>query len=67
MANAVVTTMRGLFGGDNRPNPAKFKEGVVELSPNLKDKETITDSYKLAYESGGVHVLVEYPELYYVQ
>jgi len=34
---------------------------------DLKDKESLTDAYKLAYESGGVHVLVEYPELYYIQ
>jgi pyruvate/2-oxoglutarate/acetoin dehydrogenase E1 component len=34
---------------------------------DLKDKDSIVDAYKLAYNSGGVHVLVEYPELYYIQ
>lgn len=34
---------------------------------NLTTRESIVDSYKVAYETGGVHVLVEYPELYYVQ
>lgn len=33
---------------------------------DLKDASTITQTYKDAYTKGGVHVLVEYPELYYV-
>lgn len=33
---------------------------------DLKDASTITETYKNAYKKGGVHVLVEYPELYYV-
>lgn len=33
---------------------------------DLKDASTITQIYKDAYTKGGVHVLVEYPELYYV-
>ena len=33
---------------------------------DLKDASTITQTYKDAYTQGGVHVLVEYPELYYV-
>lgn len=33
---------------------------------NLLDSNTIMSSYMDAYESGGVHVLVEYPELYFV-
>lgn len=32
---------------------------------NLVDSTTIFETYKNAYETGGVHVLVEYPELYY--
>lgn len=32
---------------------------------NLVDSATIFETYKNAYETGGVHVLVEYPELYY--
>jgi pyruvate/2-oxoglutarate/acetoin dehydrogenase E1 component len=33
---------------------------------NLLNKEDILSTYKNAYEQGGVHVIVEYPELYYV-
>ena len=33
---------------------------------NLIDHHSIIDSYVNAYEQGGVHVLVEYPELYFV-
>lgn len=33
---------------------------------NLLDKDQIFSTYKNAYEQGGVHVIVEYPELYYV-
>lgn len=32
---------------------------------NLTDWNTIKEAYKIAYEKGGVHCLVEYPELYY--
>lgn len=32
---------------------------------NLLKVEDIVSSYKVSYEQGGVHVLVEYPELYY--
>jgi pyruvate/2-oxoglutarate/acetoin dehydrogenase E1 component len=34
---------------------------------DLKCTEDILVAYKSAYETGGVHVLVEYPELYYIQ
>jgi len=34
---------------------------------DLKDHTAIPDTYKTAYDQGGVHVLVEYPELYYVK
>jgi pyruvate/2-oxoglutarate/acetoin dehydrogenase E1 component len=33
---------------------------------NLLNKDDILSTYKNAYEQGGVHVIVEYPELYYV-
>ncbi len=33
---------------------------------NLLNKDDILSTYKTAYEEGGVHVIVEYPELYYV-
>jgi pyruvate/2-oxoglutarate/acetoin dehydrogenase E1 component len=32
---------------------------------DLKNWEDIENAYKTAYENGGVHCLVEYPELYY--
>lgn len=34
---------------------------------DLKDTADILSAYKDAYHNGGVHVLVEYPELYYIQ
>jgi pyruvate/2-oxoglutarate/acetoin dehydrogenase E1 component len=34
---------------------------------DLKRHEAIEDIYQACYESGGIHVIVEYPELYYVQ
>jgi pyruvate/2-oxoglutarate/acetoin dehydrogenase E1 component len=48
-----------------------FKQ-FEEMCPNitfrdLKSTEDIVSAYKSAYETGGVHVLVEYPELYYIQ
>jgi pyruvate/2-oxoglutarate/acetoin dehydrogenase E1 component len=33
---------------------------------NLANKDSILPAYESAYNSGGVHILVEYPELYYV-
>ena len=33
---------------------------------NLANKDLIIPAYESAYNSGGVHILVEYPELYYV-
>lgn len=33
---------------------------------DLKDHTKIVDTYKKAYTQGGVHVLIEYPELYYI-
>jgi hypothetical protein len=32
---------------------------------DLKDKDSIFDNYLSAYKQGGVHVIVEYPEMYY--
>lgn len=32
---------------------------------DLKNPSTIEQIYKSAYQSGGIHVIVEYPELYY--
>ena len=33
---------------------------------DLKDTNNIEEIYKNAYAEGGIHVIVEYPELYYV-
>jgi len=33
----------------------------------LKKPEDIVPAYKTAMEEGGIHILVEYPELYYEQ
>ena len=32
---------------------------------DLRQHDTIEEIYKSCYESGGIHVIVEYPELYY--
>jgi pyruvate/2-oxoglutarate/acetoin dehydrogenase E1 component len=47
-----------------------FKE-FSSMCPNIKfwdltSTDKILNAYKEAHSSGGVHVLVEYPELYYV-
>ena len=34
---------------------------------DLKKTEDVATAYTSAYQQGGVHVLVEYPELYYIQ
>ena len=62
-------------GADNPLDPGHQHKGnyIHEFSlicPNIKfynltDHTNIFDTYKTAYEQGGVHVLVEYPELYY--
>jgi pyruvate/2-oxoglutarate/acetoin dehydrogenase E1 component len=49
-----------------------YFEQFRSMCPNitfkdLKSTEDIVPAYKTAYEQGGVHVLVEYPELYYIQ
>ena len=32
---------------------------------NLKNWESIEETYKHVYTQGGIHVIVEYPEFYY--
>lgn len=49
-----------------------YLEEFKSMCPNirfhdLKTTNDIVTSYKFAYTTGGVHVLVEYPELYYIQ
>lgn len=40
MANAVVTSIRNVFGGDNNINPKKYTEGVVEEVKGIESLET---------------------------
>ena len=49
-----------------------YLDAFKSMCPNIKfhnltNKDDIVDTYKQAYTSGGVHVIVEYPELYYIQ
>jgi len=63
-------------GADTPLDPGHQHKGSYinefkSLCPNitfydLTDYRLILDSYTNAYEQGGVHVLVEYPELYFV-
>jgi pyruvate/2-oxoglutarate/acetoin dehydrogenase E1 component len=63
-------------GADNPLDPGHQHKGnyineFKSLCPNitfynLTEHHSIIDSYVNAYEQGGVHVLVEYPELYFV-
>lgn len=50
---------------------ASYLEEFKSMCPNitfhdLKDHSAIENEYKDAYYQGGVHVLVEYPELYHL-
>ena len=63
-------------GSDKPLDPGHQHKGnyineFKSLCPNIKfhdliNYSSIVDSYTSAYEEGGVHVLVEYPELYFV-
>ena len=63
-------------GSDKPLDPGHQHKGnyldqFKELCPNIKfieliDPSQIESSYVEAYEKGGIHVIVEYPELYYV-
>lgn len=45
----------------------EFKSMCPHISfHNLTSENLIVDSYKNAFDNGGIHVLVEYPELYYL-
>jgi len=62
-------------GSDKPLDPGHQHKGnyldeFKSMCPNIKfhdltDYDSIVDIYKTAYTDGGVHVLVEYPELYY--
>jgi pyruvate/2-oxoglutarate/acetoin dehydrogenase E1 component len=61
-------------GSDNPIDPGHQHKGSYFLEyqslcrnitfHNLSSFEAIEDTYKEAYEQGGIHVIVEYPELY---
>jgi len=63
-------------GSDKPLDPGHQHKGnyineFKSLCPNIKfhdliNYSSIVDSYISAYEEGGVHVLIEYPELYFV-
>lgn len=63
-------------GSDKPLDPGHQHKGnyfneYAQLCPNIKfhnllKTEDIISAYKNAFTQGGVHVLVEYPELYYV-
>lgn len=63
-------------GSDKPLDPGHQHKGnyineFKSLCPNIKfhdliNYSSIVDSYTIAYEEGGVHVLIEYPELYFV-
>jgi pyruvate/2-oxoglutarate/acetoin dehydrogenase E1 component len=49
-----------------------YIEEFKSMCPNInfwdfKNPSHIEPTYKSAYEKGGIHVMVEYPELYYIQ
>lgn len=45
----------------------EFKSMCPNISfHNLTSENLILNSYKNAFDNGGIHVLVEYPELYYL-
>lgn len=63
-------------GSDKPLDPGHQHKGnyineFAEMCPNiqvisLKNWENIEKRYKKCYEDGGIHVIVEYPELYYL-
>ena len=63
-------------GSDNPLDPGHQHKGnylneFKTLCPNisfhdLKNTDEILDIYKTAYQMGGVHVLAEYPQMYYM-
>jgi pyruvate/2-oxoglutarate/acetoin dehydrogenase E1 component len=63
-------------GSDKPLDPGHQHRGnyineFAEMCPNIKvvnltKWENIEKRYKKCYEEGGIHILVEYPELYYI-
>lgn len=77
MTGKDITMLIRVGKGSDKPldpghqHKGNYLEQYQALCPNIKfynllDTEIILQSYMEAYEQGGVSILVEYPELYYV-
>jgi len=77
MTGKKINLLIRLGKGSDKPldpghqHKGNYFEQYKSMCPNitfhdLKDANIIADTYKNAYTQGGVHILVEYPELYYV-
>ena len=77
MTGKTVNILIRLGKGSDKPldpghqHKGNYLEEFKSMCPNikfhdLKDYSIIENEYKQAYIQGGVHVLVEYPELYFV-
>lgn len=77
MTGKKINLLIRLGKGSDKPldpghqHKGNYFEQYKSMCPNitfhdLKDAATIAQTYKNAYTQGGVHILVEYPELYYV-
>lgn len=40
MSNAIVSSIRSVFGGNSQENPLKYKEGVVEYTKDIEKKQS---------------------------
>jgi len=76
MTSKTANILVRLGKGSDKPldpghqHKGNYLEEFKSMCPNvefhdLTDRDSILDIYKTAYTEGGVHVLVEYPELYY--
>lgn len=77
MTGKKINLLIRLGKGSDKPldpghqHKGNYIEEYKKMCPNikfhdLKDAKTIVKTYEDAFLEGGVHVLVEYPELYYV-
>jgi pyruvate/2-oxoglutarate/acetoin dehydrogenase E1 component len=76
MTNKTANILIRLGKGSDTPldpgvqHKNNYLKEFKSMCPNIefhefKDPSTIYDTYCNAYKQGGIHVLVEYPELYY--
>lgn len=77
MTGSTINLIIRLGKGSDKPldpghqHKGNYFEEFKSMCPHIKfhnllSKDDILSTYKSAYEQGGVHVIVEYPELYYV-